>query len=322
PRRWQELQGAYDWYAQHISSDKTAQVSYTSALISFKWLNWEGPQGGRARLADIVEKHCQAPEGAKAGDAIVMSYTIENNTEKIEQWAKQLASGKCGGGQLATERQGQYQALLNDVRFLKAQKLFEAGKHEEAGPIYLALVNEAPRDKNADKALNNAAVCFEKVHRYNEATRTYERIYREYPNSELAEEALYRAGLNHERFFEYQEAVATYLIVAQSPKYRSSPRRVETLGRAAVLLERDQQYGKAAELYKQFAQIAPKPDEAADAYFRAALVYEKMRDRPRQAATLREFLRRYGNLRSQPVSTQVVQAHFKLAEAAQLDRDR
>src|SRR5437667_10535670 len=102
-------------------------------------------------------------------------------------------------------------------------------------------------------------------------------------------EALYRAGLNHERFFEYQDAVSTYLILAQSPKYQNSSHRVESLGRAAILLERDQQYARAADLYKQFATVNPKPDEAADAYYRAGLVYEKMHDRGREVATLREF---------------------------------
>src|SRR5262249_10656468 len=317
PQLLKNLQANYDWYGQHIRSEKTAQIAYTSALISYKWLNWDGADGARVRMTDIVEKHCGTPEGAKAGDAMVMTYTIENNTEKIEEWAKRLASQKCGGGQLAAEKAGQYAALLNDVRFVKAQKLFEAGNFEDAGPIFLTLVNESPKDKNADKALNNAAVCFEKVHRYGEATKTYERIYREYPDSELSQDALYRAGLNHEHFFEYQDAVSTYLILAQSPKYARSPHRVEALGRAAVLLERDQQYPRAADLYKQFASVNPKPDEAADAYFRAGAVYEKMKDRPREVATFRDFIKKYGNLRSQPVSTQVVQAHWKLAEAAE-----
>jgi tetratricopeptide (TPR) repeat protein len=272
-------------------------------------------------MVDIVDKYCSTPEGAKAGDAIVMTYTIENDTDKIEFWARRLSTSKCGGSQPG-RKMTDYAALLNDVRFVKAQKLFDAANFEDAGPIYLQLVNEAPKDKNADKALNNAAVCFEKVHRYNEATKTYERIYREYPDSELAEDALYRAGINHERFFEYQDAVSTYLILAQSPKFKSSPHRVEALGRAAVLLERDQQYARAADLYKQYSAVVTKPDDAADSYFRAATAYEKLKDKPKEVRTLREFIQKYAVLRSAPVSTQLVSAHFKLAEAAENERDR
>ena len=304
-----------------MKSEKTSQIAYTAALIPYRWLNWDGGGAARERMSTMVDKYCSAPEGAKAGDAIVMMYTIEKNADQIERWAKKLATAKCGGGQLASEKQGQYQVLLNDVRFVRAQKLFDSGSFEEAGPIFLSLVNEAPQDKNADKALNNAAVCFEKVHRYGEATKTYERIYREYPNSDLAEEALFRAAVNHERFFEYQEAVSDYLVLAQSSRYKSSKHRVEALGLAAVLLERDQQYGRAAELDKQYASVAPKPDEAADAYYRAAMVYGKMKDSDREAQTLGEFLRRFGQLRSQPVSAQVVAAHFRLSELDEMQRN-
>jgi TolA-binding protein len=314
PQPIKDLQVAYDWYSTHVKNDKVSEVAYTSAVYSFKYLNWDGEGGARSRMADIVEKHCKSAEGPKANNAVVAMYTIERNLEKLEEWVAAHKDSQCGSGSVIS--------TINDLKFEKATKLLEQGNCEEAGPIFLELANQYQSDVNADKALNNAAVCFEKVHRYGEATRAYEQLHERYPNSKLDEEALYRAAVNHERFFQYGEAVSRYLALATSPKYAGSAHRTESLGKAAVLLENDQQYSRAADLYKQYAATVGKPDEAATSYFRSAVMYEKLKDRNRERQTLRDFINKYGAQRSPSISANIVQAHFKLGEIAEAEHDK
>ena len=88
-------------------------------------------------------------------------------------------------------------------KFKTAEQLFSNEKYEKAAAEYVKLVNQAPDHENAPRALNNAAVAYENIKKYESAMKLYERVYREYPQDPLAAYALYRVGVNSERFFDY-----------------------------------------------------------------------------------------------------------------------
>ena len=141
------------------------------------------------------------------------------------------------------------------------------------------VVNANPSDPGAPTALNNACVIYEKLFQFGEATKCYERLYGSYPDSEWGKEALWNASRNHYRFFEFDQAVKGYLTVAQDPKFAQSEHRKEALGLAASMLDNDQQYARAADLYKKYSDaVAEKPQDSAQAYFFACNAYEKAND--------------------------------------------
>lgn len=174
------------------------------------------------------------------------------------------------------------------------------------------VVNSSPQDPGAPTALNNACVIYEKLYQFGEATKCYERLYRDYPDSEWGKEALWNASRNHYRFFEFDQAVKGYLTVADDPKFAQSEHRKEALGLAASLLDNDQQYLKAADLYRRYSEaVADKPADSAQAYFFSCGAYEKAKDVARQQQCLRDFIKRFSN---QPAAGEyVVQAHMKQA---------
>jgi tetratricopeptide (TPR) repeat protein len=174
------------------------------------------------------------------------------------------------------------------------------------------VVNANPSDPGAPTALNNACVIYEKLFQFGEATKCYERLYGSYPDSEWGKEALWNASRNHYRFFEFDQAVQGYLTVAQSPKFAQSEHRKEALGLAASMLDNDQQYARAADLYKKYSDaIADKPQDSAQAYFFACNAYEKATDLSRYNACLKDFIKRYDR---QPAAGEfVVQAYMKQA---------
>ena len=196
-----------------------------------------------------------------------------------------------------------------------------AGKISTELDVGLALdlidvVNSNPKDPGAPTALNNACVIYEKLFQYGQATKCYERLYTDYPDSEWGKEALWNASRNHYRFFEFDQAVQGYLQIAESPKFAQSEHRREALGLAASLLDNDQQYPKAADLYKRYSEaITDKPSDAAQAYFFACNAYEKAKDTARQSACLREFIKKFDK---QPAAGEyVVQAYMKQAVIAE-----
>jgi cellulose synthase operon protein C len=174
------------------------------------------------------------------------------------------------------------------------------------------VVNANPKDPGAPTALNNACVIYEKLYQFGEATRCYERLYASYPDSEWGKEALWNASRNHYRFFEFDHAVKGYLNFATDPKFKDSEHRKEALGLAATLLDNDQQYPRAAELYKKYSDaISDKPQDSAQAYFFACNAYEKANNVNAYSACLKDFIKRYDK---QPAAGEfVVQAFMKQA---------
>jgi TolA-binding protein len=178
------------------------------------------------------------------------------------------------------------------------------------------VVNANPKDPGAPTALNNACVIYEKLFQFGQATKCYERLYQDYPDSEWGKEALWNSSRNHYRFFEFDQAVKGYLTVAQDPKFAGSEHRKEALGLVASLLDNDQQYPRAAELYKKYSEaISDKPQDSAQAYFFACNAYEKAHDTTKQLTCLKDFIKRYD--KQQTAGDYVVQAYMKMAVIAE-----
>ena len=175
------------------------------------------------------------------------------------------------------------------------------------------VVNANPKDPGAPTALNNACVIYEKLFQFGEATKCYERLYKDYPDSEWGKEALWNASRNHYRFFEFDQAVKGYLTVAQDPKFASSEHRKEALGLAASLLDNDQQYARAADLYKKYSEaiVRQAAGQRAGLLLRLQRLREGQGHRPSRSACLKDFIKKYDK---QPAAGEyVVQAYMKLA---------
>lgn len=174
------------------------------------------------------------------------------------------------------------------------------------------VVNANPKDAGAPTALNNACVIYEKLFQFGAATQCYERLYHDYPDSEWGKEAIWNASRNHYRFFEFDQAVKGYMTVAQDPKFAGSEHRKEALGLTASLLDNDQQYPRAADMYKKYSEaISDKPQDSAQAYFFACSAYEKAHDTAKQSSCLKDFIKKYD--KQQAAGEYVVQAFMKLA---------
>jgi len=213
------------------------------------------------------------------------------------------APGANGAGASATPAAGGSKNLSTDLDVSLALDLID-------------VVNSNPKDPGAPTALNNACVIYEKLYQFGEATKCYERLYKDYSDSEWGKEALWNASRNHYRFFDFDDAVKGYLTVAQDPRFASSDHRKEALGLAATLLDNDQQYARSADLYKRYSDaISDKPQDSAQAYFYACSAYEKAKDTTKQAACLRDFIKKFD--RQPQAGEYVVQATMKQAVLAE-----
>jgi tetratricopeptide (TPR) repeat protein len=312
------LQDAYDRYAElNPDAEDTPEILYKAGEISQRHNRFED---ARPRFQRVVDRHCDKDVAINATYAIIDGYTLQGQiTEEIVN-----SFQACGTGEAKTEFAGKLRSIGNAVIFQEATILFEAGQFEAAADRYVALVNQAPDDPNADNALNNAAVAYENIGRFESASNTYERIYTTYKPcsspklkpgdkcSEFADYALLRTGFNHARFFEFEEAVDKYLVLATKDDYRNSEYRLTALRNAASLQDSLQNYDKSAKLYYEVAKQAETPSEKAEAVYRAAEVLEKAGDDSNTIAAYKKYLKEHGGQPDQAVRE--VEAHLRLGQ--------
>jgi TolA-binding protein len=318
PEPYKLWQASLDAYRKAIpSSAKTPSLTYKAAELPFRFYNFDE---ARQRFAGIFDAYCKDVMAINAGEAILVTYQLEKNLDKMYEWANRIKGGKCGGGTaMASKSAAEAGSLMAGIRFTRAMNLFKEQKWDPAAAAFLAIVDGDPKGTDADKALNNAAVCYEKSKRFESATKIYERIWQQYPNSANAGEALWRTAINYQKFFEFDKAVNNYLILADSQRFASSEHRTDSVYNAASILEYDQAYSRAAKLYLRYSQTVGKPKEAAEAYFRAGVIYEKMNDIPNMTKIFRDFAKLHGAAEGQ--ARYAVEGMFKIAQAARKRND-
>jgi tetratricopeptide (TPR) repeat protein len=287
-----QLQAAYDRYvAVRPDSDETPAYMYLAGELSQRYYLFEDAE---RRFVQVLDAHCDENVAIKAGTAIINAYAARQDLKATQEWSESLAERGCGEGDEKARFAGELKNIGNAVRFKEASLLYDAGEFEAAADRFIALVDQAPDDKAADRALNNAAVAYEKIGRFSSAIAAYERIYKSYPDSEFADDALAQSGYTHSRFFEYDQAVGSYLILAEDAKYEKSEHRVTSLWNAADVLESLQDYKRSASLFQRFAENSEDEAKAGEAAFRAAKVLGKTDDHKATIAAYQAFLGRYG----------------------------
>ena len=307
-----KLQTAYDRFVVLVpQSDKTPLLAYKAAEIDFRYLRF---LAARPRMEMILSKFCKDERAVDAGNALLVSYTIENDLEKIEEWTGKLKALSCGGkSQLAATQAGNIQKLSAQVRFKKAELLLEQKQFAAAASMFVEIVDADPKAADSDKALFNAAVASENLKRYGAATALYERVVRDYPQSSLLDDSLFRSAVNHQRFFDFDKAVVAYKALATEARFKASSHRHDALYNAALISDNDQSYAQAIELWKQYARDEKTPpDEARQALFRAALAVEKLGPAARAEQEQQQFVSKFG--KDPQALAQVVELQARIAK--------
>jgi TolA-binding protein len=311
PKAMLALQEAYDRFVQVVPDSETSgTMMYLAGEISHRYLHFKDAQ---KRFERVIDEHCQDNVAINAGQAILDERVVLEDLKGARQWTEKLAEKGCGEGEQKEQFAGKLKELGNAVRFKEATILFEAGEFEAAADRYVALVDQAPADPNADRALNNAAVSYENIGRFSSASQTYKRIYTNYPDSDFADDALLRTGFNHSRFFEYEEAVASYLILSENERYKDSEHRETALKNTAQLLESLQEYKRSAEMYKRYAEKAEDKDTSAEARFNAARVLGNTTDHKATIAAYQSFLNAHASEPKQ--AERAVEAQLRIGQA-------
>jgi TolA-binding protein len=303
-----KLIAASDRYVALMPQDeKSPGIAYKAAELHYSHNNF--PEA-RRRFEQIVKSYPKTEVAKFSTNLIVESFLIDKDWRSVEEVAGRLAGNK----DVIDPTSDLYKDLVKFKlagRFKLADELMAEGKYEEAAKKYILLVDEAPRHEFADKALNNAAVCYENTRRFDSALKLYERIYREYPASTLADAALFRVAVNAENSYDFDKAVVSYQKLVKD--YPASKDREAALYNAARLLEGQQRYTEAAAAFLRYADLFPNSEDAPKNQYRAALIYEKQEDWKGAVRALNEFVAKFSKKPAQ--AELVVEAKRRIGDA-------
>ena len=273
--------------------DKSPSIAYRAAELFYTHNQLEE---ARKRFEAIITTYPKAEVAKFATNLIIESYLIDKCWACVEDVSKRLRENK----EVIDPNSPLYKELTRFElagKFKRADELMAKGQFDDAAKKYIELVAAEPKHEFADKALNNAAVCFESVQRFDSAQRLYERIFSEYPNSKLADAALFRVALNAEKAYDFDKAIEKYQKLVKD--YPASKDRENALANTARMLEALQRYTEAAAAYLRYADIYPNSEDAPKNQFRAALIYAKQADSAKEIAALSEFVQKFSNKTAQ-----------------------
>ncbi len=258
----------------------------------------------RDRFEWVVNNYPNKEVGYLAGSLILETYRQEENYDELAKWADKLSD--VIKGEQAEQVREEVREFKLGAMFKSAEKLYAEEKYEKAAEEYVKLVDRAPDHKNAPRALNNAAVAYEKLKKYESAMKLYERLYRDYREDPLAGYGMYRVAVNSERFFEFEKAVRMYSMFYDEYEGRSpealeetmnfdvSEKRRQALINAAVLTENLQRFEEAAERYGEFVRQYPTSDEAPAAQWQAVEAWRRAERPDKMIDAIETYRREYG----------------------------
>jgi TolA-binding protein len=284
--------------------DRAATIAYKAGELFYAYDDFDE---ARCRFDEVVTRWPTSDVAQYAANLTIESYLTQKDWASVEEVSARLQTAAVGKNPALNAT---LQKFKLGGRFNRAMQLMDAKQYEPAAELFQKLVAEEPKHEFADKALYNAASCYEGARRFESALKLYERLSAEYPRSTLADEALFRVGYNAENTYDFDKAVDRYQQLVE--RYPKSKHRKDALYNAARSLENLQSYDKAAAAYARYASAYPDAEDAAGTQFHAALIYEKTGEWKREVQGMQEFVRRFSRTKEPEL---VVQAHLKIGLA-------
>ncbi|MHB8416871.1 MAG: tetratricopeptide repeat protein [Myxococcales bacterium] len=306
---------ASDAFVNLFPADPLAPAVAYKAAESFYVFNQFDE--ARCRFKDIIARWPRNEVAQYAANLTIETYLASKDWANVTAATTQLLSASGGVVQKGSELEQTLVKFQLAGIFKLAQQEMDASHYQKAAKLFLELVQRNPQHEFADKALNNAAVCYEKTRRFDSALKIYERIVNEYPKSSLADQALFRVASDAEQSYDFDKAVDRYQLLVD--KYPNSKNRASALHDAAQLLEGLQRYADAATAYRRYAELFPNEPDAPQHLFHAAVILEKMKDYRAEIRAFQEFDRKFDRDRDQ--AELVVEARLEVAKAYEMLHD-
>lgn len=253
---------ACDRYIQLVPPDKAEKlvaVKFKAAKIYYDYSHFEEAV---KRFDDIVTHHPEAKEAEYAANLVIDTFNLKSDWRNVYDFATRYAKIEA----LTKDREKLSKDLQHYSEYAKFKlvQILEENVKKDNGDLslvakaYQDFYEEFPKSENADKALFNASVAWDRVGEKKLANKLREKLMREYKDSPLGAEVTY--------------------YIAKSYEEKTS-------------------YKKAAQLLAEFAKKYPEDKRARDALYNASVFYSGVGDVKNGNKLREEYLEKYGKLK-------------------------
>lgn len=311
PQLTLEWIAAVDWYLSKDYKPKDPEQRVRLAFrVAAELYKRRHLEEARRRFEEIMVKYPESALASAAAVGIINSYRMENDWENIALWSKKIDELKIGKPEERAALAQEVKIFQLGAQFKEAEKAFEDGDYKKAAETFIAVVDADPKSSVADKALQNAAIAYQKMKYYDSAARVYQRIVSEYPNSQYVEAALFQIAENAKKFFDFERAVTTF--EALRTRFPKSQHVAYAMFQVATLLEAQGKLKDAAKAFERIVDEFPTDPETPAMLFRAGVLYEKIAEREEALRVYKRFYKQFGGLANQ--NERVIEALARSAD--------
>lgn len=256
--------GAIDSYVKLYPQDKDA-TKYLARAAGIL-VTSDRQDEARPRLLEMTEKHSDSKEAWDAAATLLKEAEDKKDYEEAAKLSQQFLNNK---GLMAQDKKGDFKKRLESIssraEFQQVRKVEDTKDFASAATGYEKLASESKDPEVRAKALNNAAVSFEKSGDTDNELRVYKKILQTNPGNEAAERRL--LGIGSEYFLSgryseaadiYEQYFGLYEKNLSSLKPASQKTALESLRSAALLRRALRDNDKAAEDFKNIVEAANK----------------------------------------------------------------
>lgn len=198
-------------YMKWYPSDKEVEKN-CETFISEIYYRSQDKEMSQKYLWLVAMKYPKFKEGESAVDNLIPLY-LDNKNDLNAAVKKLLTVPEYNKGVIGKK-------LNLVVRGLKLENISNESSQYKRAKMYESTARSNPKDPDADKLWNNAAVDYLAAGAVESAIDAYTNIYKKYPNSKIHAESMLQAGKLYEQIFDMQNATAVYLAFASHYKSR------------------------------------------------------------------------------------------------------
>ncbi len=269
-----------------------------------------GPSGlsddALGALEELVDKYPQKLESVQAAKDLVSDALKKKNNKRAAELSRKFLSSQ-------PMNQKFFESVLNRTSFETVQEYEKEKEYEKAAQEYESLSMQSKDKEISFKAINNAAVNYEKVGNFFQAFSLYEKMLSDYPSSaQLSKENLKRIVIHLLWQSRFKDAATLYTKLGRSPKFLFKERLSFLHTAYWIYKDIDERVFSI-----QTAQLALKmlchsstaynEEECHALTFELAQIYIKQSQYQEALTTLKEYLRVAGK------GALVAQANYEMA---------
>lgn len=280
---------ACDRYVQYVPADKADKLVAVKLKAAKIYYDWGHNDEALKRFAALVEQHPKSDQAVFAANLISDIYNQREAWEELYATSvKYRENDELVEGRpdllIELSKYGEY-AKFKLVNILEERVKKENGDLRLVAQAYQDFQAEFPKSENADKALFNASVAWDKAGNKDRASELRRMLLEQYPNSPLNADVAYYVAKSHEERTDFEAAAKGFLEFHD--KHERDPRAQDALYNAAVFYAGVGRVKTATSLREKYLKLygrtKGKEKEAADIYWSIATDLDRA-GRVRQAA--------------------------------------